>query len=112
MKEDQIRITEKRIWHEAVRAGLLDKVEKEEGGVVRKAFDAAAGQIATPGDAIDATSEVLANVLAESVLRLRVHVAVQRRIIAALVKALPDPERHALEHDIRTMSLGDLTVQG
>lgn len=112
MKEDQIRVTERRIWNEAVREGLLDRAHKEEGSLVQKAFRAAAEHMKTPADAVDATSEVLAHVLAESTLRLRVHVAIQRHVIARLLAALPDKERHALEHEIRTMSLADLTVQG
>ncbi len=111
MKEDQIRITEKRIWNEAVREGWLDRAHKEEGSLVQKAFRAAAEHLKTPADAVDATSEVLAHVLAETTLRLRVHIAIQRRITARLLAALPEKERHALEHEIRTLSLADLSVQ-
>jgi predicted Ser/Thr protein kinase len=110
MKENAFRITERRLWNEAVREGLLDKSAGEDPLKVRKALDAVAKDVRLPGEIVLAVAEVLSYAVAELELRLRVNSATHRKAWAKVLDYLPEEAQEKIAHEIRTLTLKDVSI--
>ena len=106
--DDFLQVTERRLWNDAVRSGLLETVLTEIGGRIRAAFATVSRDAQTLPQAMSSTGEILALSLAEIEARLRIHAAYNRRVWALLLRRLPEDARKAAEHEIRTLQIGDI----
>lgn len=110
MKENAFRITERRLWNEAVREGLLEKAAGEDPLKVRKALAAVSKDVRLPGEVVLAVAEVLSYAVAELELRLRVNSAVHRKAWMKVLEHLPEGAQEKILHELRTLDLKDVSI--
>lgn len=110
MKDDYIRTTERRLWNEAVREGMVESLGRDEALRVRRAFQEISKDLESPHDLLAAVSEVLTACVAELQARQRVQSALLRKMWACAVRSLPDGARQEVEHEIRTLNLKDVVL--
>lgn len=107
--DDFICVTEGRLWNEAVRTGLLEVTLGEVGSRIRTAFATVSRDARTLAQVSASTGEILALSLAEIEARIRIQSAYHRKVWSLILRRLPEDDRRAVEHEIRTLQIGDLS---
>jgi hypothetical protein len=107
--DDVFQVTERRLWNDALRTGLLEAALKEGGARIRTAFATVGREARTIPQVSASTGEILALSLAEIEARLRIQSAYNRKVWSLLLRRLPEDERRGLEHEIRTLQIGDIS---
>lgn len=110
MKDDPFKTTEKRLWNEAIREGLLQKSMEEHGPRIRKALKSVSQDVKNTGDLVLALSGLMAGLVAGLEVRHRVDTAILKRALGDVLARLPEDDRKAVEHDIRTPGFEDIAL--
>lgn len=110
MKDDYLKTTERRLWNEAVRDGLVESLGRDDGPKVRRAFQEIPRDLKAPQELLAAVAEILTSCVTEIHARQKVLSALHRKMWSSLLRRLPDEARGQVEHEIRTLGLKDVSL--